>query len=139
MSMTVKELLRNVSATAKRINDATILKAVPAYTKKGHLPVLRVVVRKHTNPDGSSNLRKNTQKCTITGLTKDTDLVKDPIKVSCTCEYFTYVCEYALHKKGAADIIHSNGEPPKNTNPSLVPTVCVHLYKVLTELNKQRR
>ncbi len=54
------------------------------------------------------------------------------------CDYFTYNCEYALFKKGAADIRYSNGEPPTTLNVGLQPSVCKHLYALLTDLKHQR-
>ena len=37
-------------------------------------------------------------------------------------------CEYALNRKGSADIIFSNGKPAKVTNPTNRPQVCKHLF-----------
>jgi hypothetical protein len=53
------------------------------------------------------------------------------LKVSCDCEFFLYVCEVALHRYGSADIIHSNGEFPYETNPRGIPMICKHLVKIL--------
>lgn len=53
-------------------------------------------------------------------------------KLSCSCPDFMYREEYALHKKGAADIEYSNGEPPTTTNPKQQIFMCKHLYKVYT-------
>lgn len=51
------------------------------------------------------------------------------VKVSCDCENFKYICEYALNRAGAADIHFSNGGFPKVTNPQCIPTMCTHLVK----------
>lgn len=56
------------------------------------------------------------------------------LKVECDCEYHCFTCEVALHRYGAADIIHSNGEFPHTTNPRGIPTVCKHLYVLLKGL-----
>lgn len=50
------------------------------------------------------------------------------VKVSCSCEFFKYYCEYPLSKHGAANIRHSNGEPATFTNPNNFPLLCKHLY-----------
>jgi hypothetical protein len=54
------------------------------------------------------------------------------IKVSCSCEFFMYRCEYALWTWGAANIKYSNGMPAKVTNPSNFPLVCKHIQSVMT-------
>jgi len=57
-----------------------------------------------------------------------------PTWVSCTCPFFLYRCEYALAKVGSSDIIHSNGLPPKQTNPRRVPYLCKHAFRALKHL-----
>lgn len=54
-----------------------------------------------------------------------------PVWVSCSCNYFRYVCEWALSRYGSSDIIYSNGQPARFTNPKGVGTLCKHIYKVL--------
>jgi hypothetical protein len=56
------------------------------------------------------------------------------VKVSCSCPDFLYRWEYALWKNGAADIIHSNGEPPIDSNPNNVPGCCKHLLATYSYL-----
>ncbi len=51
--------------------------------------------------------------------------------ISCTCEYFLYVCEVALDKKGSSDIIYSNGDDPQVTNPRKTPRTCKHCVAVI--------
>lgn len=70
----------------------------------------------------------NTHICSVEGLSAGR-LSTNHVKVACDCEYFLYICEYALNRKGAADIKYSNGKPPTTTNPTLIPTMCVHLVK----------
>ncbi len=52
-------------------------------------------------------------------------LVKSYVKVSCSCEDFTFMWEYALNRKGAANIHYSNGEPPQFKNLGLAPGCCI--------------
>lgn len=47
------------------------------------------------------------------------------VKLSCSCDFFKYYCEYPLSKWGAANIRHSNGEPASFTNPTNYPLLCV--------------
>ena len=53
------------------------------------------------------------------------------LKVSCDCGSFKFMWEYALSRYGAADIVFSNGEPPRVTNPKLSPGICKHLVRLL--------
>lgn len=54
-----------------------------------------------------------------------------PVWVSCSCKYFRYVCEWALTRYGSSDIIHSNGQPAFQTNPSGIGLGCKHVYAAL--------
>jgi hypothetical protein len=54
-----------------------------------------------------------------------------PVWVSCNCRYFRYVCEWALTRYGSSDIVYSNGQPARITNPGGVGTTCKHVYQAL--------
>lgn len=54
------------------------------------------------------------------------------VKVACDCQRHMYYYEVALHERGAADIIYSNGEPPYDTNPRLLASPCKHQVRVLS-------
>ncbi|QJT70973.1 hypothetical protein GR7B_00175 [Vibrio phage vB_VcorM_GR7B] len=62
---------------------------------------------------------------------------KARVKVSCDCEFFTYTCEVALYRYGAADIIFSNGEYPYSTNPRGLPIMCKHLLSMAKAIQKK--
>ena len=47
------------------------------------------------------------------------------VRVSCSCGDFWARWEYALWRKGAAIIQHSNGEPPDATNPGYKAGCCI--------------
>lgn len=49
------------------------------------------------------------------------------VRVSCSCEDFKFMYEWALHNRKAADIEYSNGEPPNIKNPQYKPALCKHL------------
>lgn len=53
---------------------------------------------------------------------------KNYVKVSCSCGDWWSHWEYAVNKRGAADIKYSNGEPPVVQNPTQIPGMCKHLY-----------
>lgn len=53
-------------------------------------------------------------------------LPKTKVRLSCSCPDFVYAgWEYALWKKGSAELIYGNGEPPVEKNPRLRPGCCV--------------
>jgi len=59
--------------------------------------------------------------------------ISSPVWVSCSCNYFRFVCEWALSRYGSSDIIYSNGQPARFTNPRGVGTLCKHIFAVLPE------
>jgi len=75
----------------------------------------------------------------VIGLDKDKPDVstQQRIKVSCDCEWFTFVSEYALWTWGAASIRYSNGQPAKVRNPGNHPILCKHLTQVLMTIKKR--
>ncbi len=77
----------------------------------------------------------------VTVTARDPDyrgkLTRSPaVKVSCTCERFKFMWEYALHYHGAADIVHSNGEPPVEKNPRLAGGACKHAYRAFQYIRR---
>jgi hypothetical protein len=74
----------------------------------------------------------------VIGLEKDKSIsTQKKIKVSCSCEFHMYYCEYALWTWGAANIRFSNGNPAKVTNPHNLPVVCKHMAKVLDVIRQR--
>lgn len=53
---------------------------------------------------------------------------------TCTCPFFMFNCEVALHHHGSSDIIHSNGAPPRVKNPGMKPWLCKHILLTLAQL-----
>lgn len=90
--------------------------------------LITAVVKRRT-PDGAPH---NQHRCSIEGFdTRKLLLSEGFVKVSCSCEAFTYYgIEYVLRKRGAADIVHSNGKRPDIRNPKLVLFLCPHLTKL---------
>lgn len=57
----------------------------------------------------------------------------------CSCEFWLYVCEYALAKRWRASWIRlGNGAPPTTTNGGQVPLTCKHLHVALTHCLKTK-
>lgn len=58
------------------------------------------------------------------------------VLVSCPCENFVFMWEYADAEHGAARIIYGNGEPPSFTNPGHAPGLCKHLIALATQIKR---
>lgn len=58
-------------------------------------------------------------------VTKVELLPRERVRLSCSCPDFMYRWEYALWKRGSAELVYGNGEPPEDTNSGLVPGSCV--------------
>lgn len=50
---------------------------------------------------------------------------KERVRLSCSCPDFMYRWEYALWKRGSAELKFGNGDAPDDTNPSMVPGCCI--------------
>ena len=60
------------------------------------------------------------------------------LRVACDCEDFIYRWAYALRRKGACAVKLDNDKPPLDTNPTLIPGVCKHVYRVLAYLKRNK-
>lgn len=53
---------------------------------------------------------------------------KSRVWVTCSCEYWLFVCEVATWARDSTSNINSNGDFPAITNPNMKPKLCKHLY-----------
>jgi hypothetical protein len=56
------------------------------------------------------------------------------IKLSCSCDDFVYRFEWVLYRKGSADLVYGNGEPPDETNPARTLGCCKHIIALRDHL-----
>lgn len=113
MSLSFKAILR--TTPANRFNSANHVKISKVkVSRRGGVPVK--AVSKSSSTGSSVSYESEIQ--FLTG---------NNVKLSCSCDDFLFRFEYALYRKGAADIRHSNGEPPEVRNPSFTPGCCKHL------------
>lgn len=54
------------------------------------------------------------------------------------CERWKYMWEYSVWRKGAAEVIFGNGEPPNITNSRMRPAACKHIFRVRKGLRKRK-
>lgn len=129
------------SKTVVLKEDATL---VPTFRKtadkktNGAPKLVATAYSTHTATGGQKSGRPATYKLVVASNDASMRLHEAPLVVACTCDYFTFVCEVALQKKGAAVIKQSNGARPKITNPQLQPSPCKHLFKLLTLIQKRK-
>jgi hypothetical protein len=118
MPMTVQQILRKTSSDrVQRAEEVKIIKVKSGKSKStGNAKIIG---------EGFSITQKGRTK-----YTTSLEVLKKGVMVSCSCDDFAYRFEYALHKKGAAELKYSNGDPPIDTNPSLIPGCCKHLVKL---------
>lgn len=139
MAMTARDIVKNTFPSVKKAaRYAVIQKVTPGFLKSGSHKITAVVYTTATADGNPHRGGPEKYKCVVYGLTPETRLKKDSIRVSCTCGYFCFTSEYALYKQGAAEILFCNGEAPDIRNPRYIPTPCKHLYAVLTEMLKAK-
>lgn len=123
---------RNIQYNA---DDTRIKQARKIIDKDTNQPAVVAVVYSTHDADGNPTRNPIMHKCYILSL----DANRKPINqchvhLSCDCAYFMYTLEYALNKRGSADIIFSNGKPAVIRNPSNKGFLCKHLYHLAETL-----
>lgn len=113
MALTFKEIFRGTPTSRFNSSEFVRISKVKLTRKAG---VVSRAVSKSSTPGGSDEY--------------DTEirfLPRGQVKLSCSCDDFLFRFEYALYRKGSADIRHSNGEPSHSTNPAFTPGCCKHV------------
>lgn len=112
--------------------EVVVLAVEPAKTR-GNLPALKAKLSAGTNK------KKRLYRASVIGKEEGIPIHKQKhVLVDCSCDFFLYYCEVALHKWGSARIKHSNGQHPGTTNPGLHPMCCKHLYKLAETIKKHK-
>jgi hypothetical protein len=138
--------LRKLMQTTPRLfvnnsNWVDILDLKKTATKSKMPAIAATLLTNDPNQAGYTKIRR---KCHIVGLDKNKEGKPDQAKpvnkhrkvmCQCSCEaYVFYGAEYANALHGAARIIYGSGAPPNFTNPSMVPHLCKHLYRLAREI-----
>lgn len=136
--------IRKMSTTTPKFlhinsDDVNVLKVRKVIDKTTMLPAVKAVTQTQPN----QYRRRPPKYDTVIHLMEDDPDIritdkKTKVKVSCSCDFFTYYCEVPLYMRGAADILYSNGDYPHVTNPRAIPIVCKHLLSLFKRA-KQRR
>lgn len=136
--MTLKQLLRNTPKFMKyNAEECSFKKWKKTKSKVGNRPAI-VAQLVHNTPFKTD--RERPHEVTIIGLNPDLALSspKQRVMVSCQCENYIYMWEYANAKHGAAKIIYGNGEAPNFTNPGEVPGLCKHATAVTNRILQEK-
>lgn len=142
--MTLKAIAKATPIYIKRLaRDQIVIKKLSRVWTKGGMRAVQAIAvnmeKRVTTPHKVTIIGLDAKYGTKTGLKKNQIplLFKQKrIQVDCECDFFKFVCEYALWAHGAAKIRRCNGEFPTIKNPGLVPLGCKHIYAVLKELNE---
>lgn len=95
----------------------------------------------HTSTRSKKSKTSRPHICTVVAKDKDYKgklTQAAGVIADCDCGRWLYKWEFAVWKKGAADLRRGNGEPPVTTNPSLYPSPCKHLYRLLLRVMSGR-
>lgn len=140
--MTLRKLLRGTpKLMVNNSIDVELLELKKTKTKSG-MPAIKAVSITNDPWRPGKVIRKH--KTFIIGADQDEEgnPSKKPVNkhkkviVSCDCENYVFMWEYANAAHGASRIVYSNGEPPIVTNPGLAPGLCKHLVAVATNIIK---
>ena len=132
--LTIKQILgATPRATQLSSRDVTLSKVERKVKRVSRNPILRAVTSTNVDANGRPKSKISKYQTSVEGLMGDGSLISQKyVKVSCSCDAFTYWgSEWALHKQGAADIVHSNGQPPDIRNPRYTPHCCKHVAALL--------
>lgn len=120
MPMTIEQILRNTPNERVLNSRKVVVKDFKEQrSKDGKLRAMATTF--------TSGTSKDKYETSITSLKPATELLRTYVKVSCSCPDFWATWEVALHNRGAANIVYSNGEAPDIRNPGEIPGMCKHI------------
>lgn len=136
--MTLRQLLKNTPKFMKYNAEECVFKKWKKTTSKaGGRPA---VVSKVVHNSQFKVDRERPHEVTMIGLNPDLKISdrKQKVMVSCECENYMFMWEYANAKHGAAKLIYGNGEPPSFTNPGEVAGLCKHATAVANRVIQEK-
>lgn len=132
--LTLKQLLRNTPKMMRINGEETTVKKYKKTKTKSLRPAVTATCR-HNDPFRPDAIARD-HEVQVVGRDKDRKISdsKQRVLVSCDCENFVYMWEYANAEHGASKLVYGNGEAPVFTNPSHSPALCKHLVAVATKI-----
>lgn len=134
--MTLDKLLAKTRPAQIELSANVVIKNVrKLFHKKTLDPV--IVAETYSKKTGKGTTGYDKYVTYVEALhTKKSDKFSETlVHVGCSCPFFLFYAEYALHKYNAAEIRFSNGEPPVVRNPKERPLLCKHLVKLIGKIH----
>lgn len=128
MALSLMQILKYVArAGGERPHLATFVRVsgLKVGRPRSKPDVERRVLAKTWSIEGSGKRRYLGKYVTTIDYLKSKTKPGVNVRVSCSCGDFWARWEYALWRKGAAEIVYSDGEPSDVTNPRYIPACCV--------------
>ena len=127
--MTLAQILTNIEWGRKqRTEFVRIISYKFGVKRSDGLP--KAIAKAYSKKEGYTSAYKYV--CSVECLNE-----KSQVKVSCSCGDFTFSgLEFVLSRKGAADIIYGNGDPPQ-IPPK--PGCCKHIFMLVKEMRLNKR
>jgi hypothetical protein len=122
--ISIRQVFRNTPANRFTMADKVKLIGVKI-GKSRTLQKPKVVCQTYTSGD------------TVKYSTSITFIKDDKAVLSCSCDDFMYRWEYALAKKGGAEVRYGNGEHPESSNPTLIAGCCKHVIALYNKLQAE--
>jgi hypothetical protein len=120
-----------------RSTQTTIRKIEKIYVRRGSQ--VRVVAKIRTNSQPGVPPRP-VRTVLVESVSGGHLLHTAHIKVSCSCEYWKwYGCADVLNMHGAAFVRDVTGYMPLLRNPAFTPSVCKHVYRILRQIQLEKK
>jgi len=138
--LTAREILDKTTARVQSAARYAVIEAAEPRLLRGGFAALKTVTYSTADADGVPKTAPGKRyKTTVYATESGVRLHRARLKVACSCDAHVYWGgEYALWRKGAADLHYGNGEPPRVRNPKLIPWACKHIARVLRQILNKR-
>lgn len=124
MPMTMRDILAKTPETRRQ--NAAFVKVKAIRMQRTAYNTLKYFAQTYSTHDSKGDMKRGSP--VVHNTVVETN--GKQVVVECDCEDFWAVWEYALNKKKAARIKHSNGEPPNTRNPRMRPGCCKHVFEL---------
>lgn len=130
--MTLTQILQNTTASRVELSANVAVRSLKfGISKKLGIP--KAIAQCYSQDRDSNGRPKLFKYTTMVEFHAD-----HKVKIGCSCPDHLYRWEFALTKRNASYITYSNGEPPLDTNPKLIPGCCKHTIALITAMKKQK-
>lgn len=134
--LTAREILEKTPPRTKQAARYVVIDRVEPKVLKGNFAALKAKTHSTADPDGNPKSGRPDQYTTAVYATEpDARLHLSRVKIICSCPaHVMWGGEYALWKRGAADLKYGNGQPPVVRNPKNIPWACKHSVRLLAQI-----